>query len=216
MPLGSARTCRSQTSLALAQRSIDVGPEQPTITPHTDMTSTSPSKWRRLRVCRGSGSDSKYSTIDFNGTVTLAVGHILLLSYPAAPSGRAEQDITESGCGRQPPQFAYLPRLCTLALRQSPIRNLQSPIKGPSLPEPVRPGRIASSLFAARRLGDLRGECRAPCHVRACQCKTGYFDRDRYARPRFSGACACPICKAAFDRCACRLRTRGGQPGFER
>ena len=48
---------------------------------HTDITSTSPNRWRRLRVCLGSGSDSKCSTREFNSTAPMAIDNVPLLYF---------------------------------------------------------------------------------------------------------------------------------------
>ena len=59
MPLGSERNCASQSRRFSAQRWMAVGPSQPQTMPQTAMTTMSTSRCLRLRVCRGSESDSK-------------------------------------------------------------------------------------------------------------------------------------------------------------
>src|SRR4051794_29614870 len=60
MPLGKARCWASHEARCLAQRWMAVGPSQPQRTPQTAMTVMSTKRCLRLRVCRGSESDSKY------------------------------------------------------------------------------------------------------------------------------------------------------------
>ena len=76
---------------------------------------------RRLRWCRGSGSASKYLTIELNDAVTfnlalerrLLIGRLLLQDSLAAPYGEPAKGVTDFDPLRQFAQFAYL---CALAL----------------------------------------------------------------------------------------------------
>src|SRR3954453_23927287 len=76
MPLGKARCWASHAARCLAQRWMAVGPSQPQRTPQTEMTVMSTRRCLRLRVCRGSESDSKYEPREPTST-SLATGVIL-------------------------------------------------------------------------------------------------------------------------------------------
>src|SRR3954449_5403241 len=76
MPLGKARCWASQGARCLAQRWMAVGPSHPQRMPQTAMTAISTKRCLRLRVCRGSSSDSKYEPMEPTST-SLATGVIL-------------------------------------------------------------------------------------------------------------------------------------------
>src|SRR3954453_2133167 len=73
MPLGKARCWASQGARCLAQRWMAVGPSHPQRMPQTAMTAISTRRCLRLRVCRGSLSDSKYEPMEPTST-SLAMG----------------------------------------------------------------------------------------------------------------------------------------------
>src|SRR5512143_3041346 len=76
MPLGKARCWASHEARCLAQRRMAVGPSHPQRMPQTAMTVISTKRCLRLRVCRGSESDSKYEPMELTST-SLATGVIL-------------------------------------------------------------------------------------------------------------------------------------------
>src|SRR5512135_1247195 len=76
MPLGKARCWASHEARCLAQRRMAVGPSHPQRMPQTAMTVISTKRCLRLRVCRGSESDSKYEPRELTST-RLATGVIL-------------------------------------------------------------------------------------------------------------------------------------------
>ena len=79
-PLGSARNSLSQSRRFAAHRWMAVGPSQPHTKPHMAITITSPNRCLRLRVCRGSESDSKYEPIASTFTNLVAMRRILAQS----------------------------------------------------------------------------------------------------------------------------------------
>src|SRR5437763_15995749 len=76
MPLGKARCWASQEARCLAQRWMAVGPSHPQMMPQTAMTAIATIKCLRLRVCRGSLSDSKYEPMVPTST-SFALGEAL-------------------------------------------------------------------------------------------------------------------------------------------
>src|SRR5512143_992205 len=76
MPWGKARCWASHEARCLAQRRMAVGPSHPQRMPQTAMTVISTKRCLRLRVCRGSESDSKYEPMELTST-SLATGVIL-------------------------------------------------------------------------------------------------------------------------------------------
>src|SRR5512144_1285391 len=76
MPLGKARCWASHEARCLAQRRMAVGPSHPQRMPQTAMTVISTKRCLRLRVCRGSESDSTYEPMELTST-SLATGVIL-------------------------------------------------------------------------------------------------------------------------------------------
>src|SRR5579872_6238052 len=70
-----------------------VGPSQLHVMPHTAITIISTNRCLRLRVCRGSESDSKYDPIDSTFTHLVAIRYIL-----AGPGSFAAQPSVAKSC----------------------------------------------------------------------------------------------------------------------
>ena len=112
MPLGRVRCSSSYDSRCLAQRWMAVGPSQPQMMPQTAMTAISTNRCLRLRMCRGSESDSKYDPMEPTSTNLATRGFLGSVGVRC----RAELRHAATQAGRPEPRYrtevrrARLPR----------------------------------------------------------------------------------------------------------